>query len=115
MSAPPTESPSTISAWHGRPAAGIRVTLVRLLPDGAAVPAGEGRTDADGRIRALATGPLVVGDLCDNARLAQTLREHAIEAGIMFAGFLIAGSRLASAATDRLIAQATATYAMSDG
>ena len=57
-----TVSTHVLDTATGRPAAGIRVTLVRLLPDGAAVAAGEGITDADGRIRALAAAPLVAGD-----------------------------------------------------
>ena len=35
--------------------------LARVLADGAHVPAGSGRTDADGRIRALLDGDLVAG------------------------------------------------------
>lgn len=36
-------------------------------------------------------GPLVVGDLCDSAHLAQTLREHAIEAVVHFAANSLVG------------------------
>ena len=58
----PTISTHILDTAGGRPAAGIRVTLVRLADDGAEVPAGEGVTDADGRIRALLAGRLVRGD-----------------------------------------------------
>lgn len=58
----PTISTHILDTGAGQPAVGIRVTLARLADDGAPIPAGEGITDADGRIRALALGPLVAGD-----------------------------------------------------
>jgi 5-hydroxyisourate hydrolase len=45
----------------GVPAEGIRVRLEHLVADGAAVPAGAGVTDRDGRIAQLSSGPLVAG------------------------------------------------------
>lgn len=45
----------------GLPAPGVRVRLQHLLADGATVDAGSGITDADGRIRSLASTPLVPG------------------------------------------------------
>jgi 5-hydroxyisourate hydrolase len=58
----PTISTHVLDTGSGRPAAGIRVTLTRLADDGAHIPAGEGTTDLDGRIRRLADGPLTAGD-----------------------------------------------------
>ena len=56
----PTISTHVLDTDLGRPAAGIGVRLERL--DGAAVTvAGEGRTDADGRIASLLSGALVPG------------------------------------------------------
>ena len=58
----PTISTHILDTAAGRPAAGIRVSLARLLDDGAEVPAGEGVTNADGRIARLLDGPLIPGD-----------------------------------------------------
>jgi 5-hydroxyisourate hydrolase len=58
----PTISTHVLDTGAGRPAAGVRVTLARLLHDGALAPAGEGLTDLDGRIRQLLDGPLTEGD-----------------------------------------------------
>jgi 5-hydroxyisourate hydrolase len=45
----------------GAPAPGVRVRLQHILADGAAVDAGSGITDVDGRIRRLPTARLVPG------------------------------------------------------
>lgn len=45
----------------GAPAAGVRVRLEHLVADGAAVTAGSGVTDADGRVAQLSDGPLLAG------------------------------------------------------
>jgi 5-hydroxyisourate hydrolase len=58
----PTISTHVLDTGAGRPAAGIRVTLARLVDDGAHIPAGEGVTDADGRVRRLLAGELTAGD-----------------------------------------------------
>jgi len=58
----PTISTHVLDTGAGRPAAGIRVSLVRLVDDGAEVPVGEGKTDLDGRIGRLLDGPLTPGD-----------------------------------------------------
>jgi 5-hydroxyisourate hydrolase len=56
----PTISTHVLDTDLGRPAAGIAVRLERV--DGAAVTAaGEGTTDADGRIASLLAGALVAG------------------------------------------------------
>jgi 5-hydroxyisourate hydrolase len=57
----------------GAPAAGVRVRLFHVVADGAAVDAGEGVTDADGRVRQLSRGPLVEGIY----RLTFDLHDHA--------------------------------------
>jgi 5-hydroxyisourate hydrolase len=57
----PTISTHVLDTALGRPAHGVPVRLARLVADGAVVPAGEGTTDADGRIRRLLTGPLTPG------------------------------------------------------
>jgi 5-hydroxyisourate hydrolase len=57
----PTISTHVLDTGLGRPAAGVPVRLARMVADGALVPAGEGTTDADGRIRRLLPGPLVPG------------------------------------------------------
>ena len=56
-----TISTHVLDTETGQPAAGVPVRLARVLADGAHVPAGSGRTDADGRIRALLDGDLVAG------------------------------------------------------
>lgn len=43
---------------HGRPAAGLRVELLAIGPDGGATPLADGRTNADGRT----DRPLLEGD-----------------------------------------------------
>lgn len=59
----PTARISThiLDTQAGVPAAGVRVRLEHILADGAPVAAGEGMTDADGRIRRLSSGPLTPG------------------------------------------------------
>jgi 5-hydroxyisourate hydrolase len=58
---PHTISTHVLDTETGRPAAGVPVRLSRVLSDGAVRPAGAGRTDADGRIRALLDGELTPG------------------------------------------------------
>jgi 5-hydroxyisourate hydrolase len=53
-----TISTHVLDTALGAPAMGMPVRVSRVLSDGALVPAGEGRTDADGRIVALVHGPL---------------------------------------------------------
>ena len=80
----PTISTHVLDTGSGQPAVGVRVTLGRLLDDGALVPAGEARTDGDGRIRSLLVGELTSGDyvlafhLDDHGRFFQrvTLEVH---------------------------------------
>ena len=57
----PTISTHVLDTAAGRPAAGIRVRLERMLADGAAVEAGSGTTDVDGRIARLLEGTLTAG------------------------------------------------------
>lgn len=45
----------------GLPARGVPVRIARVLTDGAIVPAGRGRTDADGRISSLLDDELTPG------------------------------------------------------
>jgi 5-hydroxyisourate hydrolase len=59
---PPTISTHVLDVGLGTPAPGVRVRLERILADGAAVPVGEGVTDADGRVRRLLTAELALGD-----------------------------------------------------
>ena len=56
-----TISTHVLDTETGQPAAGVPVRLRRVLSDGAVVPAGNGRTDSDGRIGALLEGELVAG------------------------------------------------------
>ena len=56
-----TISTHVLDTETGQPARGVPVRLARILDDGAVVPSGSGLTDADGRIRSLLDGPLVVG------------------------------------------------------
>jgi 5-hydroxyisourate hydrolase len=58
----PTISTHVLDTELGRPAAGVKVRLARLVDDGAEVPAGQGTTDADGRIASLLSGTLTAGD-----------------------------------------------------
>lgn len=60
-SAQPTISTHVLDTGIGLPARGVPVRIARRMADGALVPAGEGRTDADGRIGALLDGALVAG------------------------------------------------------
>ena len=88
MDSTPTISTHVLDLGSGRPAVGVRVTLARLIDDGAVVPVGEGRTDSDGRIRALLAGDLTQGDyviafhLDDHERFFQrvTLEVHVDDA-----------------------------------
>jgi 5-hydroxyisourate hydrolase len=57
-----TISTHVLDTGTGQPARGVRVTLGRRVDDGALIAAGEGRTDLDGRIRALLEGELTEGD-----------------------------------------------------
>lgn len=57
----PTISTHVLDTALGRPATGVRVRLERLVDDGGHVRAGEGITDADGRIARLLVGPLTPG------------------------------------------------------
>jgi 5-hydroxyisourate hydrolase len=57
----PHISTHVLDTGLGRPAAGVRVRLEHILADGAPVAAGEGTTDADGRIASLSHGPLLAG------------------------------------------------------
>jgi 5-hydroxyisourate hydrolase len=57
----PTISTHVLDTETGRPAVGVPVRLRRVLADGAAVPAGSGVTDEEGRIAALHEGPLQAG------------------------------------------------------
>lgn len=68
----PTVSTHVLDTQAGLPRPGVRVRLVRLIDDGAEVPAGQGITDADGRIRSLLRGELTIGDY----RLYFDLRGH---------------------------------------
>jgi len=58
----PTISTHVLDTMLGLPARGIRVRLSRLVDDGAEVHAGEGKTDADGRVYELLAGDLLPGD-----------------------------------------------------
>ncbi|MDQ3553992.1 MAG: hydroxyisourate hydrolase [Chloroflexota bacterium] len=68
----PTFSTHVLDTQAGLPRPGVKVRLVRLLDDGAEVPAGRGVTDVDGRIRSLLRGELIPGDY----RLYFDLRAH---------------------------------------
>lgn len=70
--AQPTVSIHVLDTQAGLPRPGVRVRLVRLVDDGAEVPAGQGITDAEGRIRSLLRGELTLGDY----RLYFDLRGH---------------------------------------
>jgi 5-hydroxyisourate hydrolase len=58
----PTISTHVLDTGLGRPAAGIRVALYRLMDDGRALTLTEALTDGDGRVRDLAGRPLLAGD-----------------------------------------------------
>lgn len=68
-----TVSTHVLDTQAGLPRPGVRVRLVRLVDDGAEVPAGQGITDVDGRIGSLLRGELTSGDY----RLHFDLRGHA--------------------------------------
>jgi 5-hydroxyisourate hydrolase len=57
----PTISTHVLDMGTGRPAPGVRVTVERVVHDGAAIAAGEGVTDADGRVRRLLASALTTG------------------------------------------------------
>lgn len=61
IDAGPHISTHVLDTQLGVPAAGIRVRLEHLVADGAAVAAGSGVTDLDGRVARLSNGPLVAG------------------------------------------------------
>lgn len=56
-----TISTHVLDTQRGEPATGVPVRLVRVLADGAEVDAGDGVTDADGRVRRLLDGDLTPG------------------------------------------------------
>ena len=56
-----TISTHVLDTETGQPAVGVPVRLTRVLADGAIVPVGAGRTDEEGRIRALLDGELAAG------------------------------------------------------
>jgi len=58
----PTISTHVLDTQAGRPAKGVPVRLSRLVDDGGEVAAGEGTTDADGRVRSLLLDDLTPGD-----------------------------------------------------
>lgn len=58
----PTVSTHVLDTETGRPAQGVPIRLSRILADGASLPAGSGRTDADGRIARLLEGELETGN-----------------------------------------------------
>jgi 5-hydroxyisourate hydrolase len=55
-------STHVLDTAHGRPAAGLAVTLRRRGADGDWSVVGRAVTDADGRVKDLASGPLAAGD-----------------------------------------------------
>ncbi len=77
----PTISTHVLDVEAGRPAAGIRVQVVRLEGEGER-EVGAGVTDEDGRIRRLVAGPLSLGryrlsfDLADRSPLFRRLDVH---------------------------------------
>ena len=58
----PTISTHVLDTETGMPAAGIRVTLYRLVDDGRPMRLTQALTDADGRIQDLLERPLSAGD-----------------------------------------------------
>jgi len=58
----PTISTHVLDTETGLPAAGIHVTLYRLVDDGQPMRLTQALTDADGRVRDLLDRPLVAGD-----------------------------------------------------
>jgi 5-hydroxyisourate hydrolase len=57
----PTISTHVLDTELGQAAANVPVRLYRMVADGALVPAGDGRTDLDGRIPRLLAGALTPG------------------------------------------------------
>ena len=58
----PTISTHVLDTATGTPAAGIHVTLYRLIDDGRALRITQALTDDDGRVRDLLERPLTAGD-----------------------------------------------------
>jgi 5-hydroxyisourate hydrolase len=58
----PTISTHVLDTERGAPAAGVRVTLYRLVDDGRPLRLTQALTDDDGRIRDLLERPLTAGD-----------------------------------------------------
>jgi 5-hydroxyisourate hydrolase len=58
----PTISTHVLDTELGAPAAGIHVTLYRILDDGRALRLTQAMTDDDGRVHDLLERPLVAGD-----------------------------------------------------
>ena len=58
----PTISTHVLDTEGGTPAAGIHVTLYRLVDDGQPLRLTQALTDADGRVRDLLERPLTAGD-----------------------------------------------------
>ena len=58
----PTISTHVLDTGLGRPAAGVRITLYRLMDDGRPIRMAEAMTDDDGRVADLAGRPLQAGD-----------------------------------------------------
>ena len=58
----PTISTHVLDTETGRPAAGVHVTLYRLVDDGRPMRLTQAMTDDDGRIRDLLERPLTAGD-----------------------------------------------------
>jgi 5-hydroxyisourate hydrolase len=55
-------STHVLDTTHGRPAAGLAVTLRRRGPDGDWTVVARAMTDADGRVKDLSNGPVAAGD-----------------------------------------------------
>ncbi|MFI5226697.1 MAG: hydroxyisourate hydrolase [Candidatus Limnocylindrales bacterium] len=58
---PPTISTHILDTGHGGPAAGLKVTLFKLEPDGRPIRVSESLTDDDGRVSDLLGRPLRAG------------------------------------------------------
>jgi 5-hydroxyisourate hydrolase len=59
--ATPTISTHILDTGRGRPAAGLKVTLFKLEPDGRPIRVSESLTDDDGRVPDLMGRPLIAG------------------------------------------------------
>jgi 5-hydroxyisourate hydrolase len=59
--AQPTISTHVLDTGRGQPAAGLRVSLFKLEPDGRPIRVSESLTDDDGRVRDLMGRPLLAG------------------------------------------------------